>query len=264
MDIKKIIANNLIELRKKNNLTQNDLAQKINYSDNAISRWEHGEVTPSIETLQQIADIFHVPLRSIIEDNAIEAQDYSFKKQQMNRLAIILISVSVVWLLAIITFIFAQMFFNYTFWTIFLWAVPVATLVMYPFHKYWGRHIYKFVILSIFLWTLITAIFLQCYSLKSWMWLIFILGVPIQVALAIWAFVKPKPKSDRRIKTKKEKKVKEKKKKEKMTKEQKQKAKQERKENKIKAKQAKKEKKQAKKNNRSKTTNKTQDTPINK
>ncbi|MGN0961716.1 MAG: helix-turn-helix domain-containing protein, partial [Christensenellales bacterium] len=40
-DIKQIIANNLITLRKKNNLTQNELAEKINYSDNAISRWEH-------------------------------------------------------------------------------------------------------------------------------------------------------------------------------------------------------------------------------
>ena len=47
-DIKHVIAKNLITLRKKNGLTQNELAQKLNYSDNAISRWEHAEVTPSI------------------------------------------------------------------------------------------------------------------------------------------------------------------------------------------------------------------------
>lgn len=38
------------------------------------------------------------------------------------------------------------------------------------------------------------AIFVQFYTYNSNLWLIFILGVPINVALAIWAFVKPKPK----------------------------------------------------------------------
>lgn len=207
-DIKSIIAKNLTELRKKNNLTQNDLARKINYSDNAISRWEHGEVTPSIETLQQLAKLYKVPLRSIIEDNAVEAQDYSFKKQQMNRLAYILISVSAVWLIAVITFMCSLLIFNYNFWKVFLWAIPVATLVMYPFHKYWGRHIYKFVILSIFLWTLLACVFIQFYTLTNWMWLVFIIGAPIQVALAIWAFVKPKPKNPKKLKLEKEKKEK--------------------------------------------------------
>ena len=69
-EINKVIVNNLIKLRKKNKLTQNELASKLNYSDNAISRWERAEVTPSIETLDQIAKYFDVPLSSLIEDNA--------------------------------------------------------------------------------------------------------------------------------------------------------------------------------------------------
>ena len=53
-EIKDIISNNLISLRKKHNLTQNELAEKLAYSDNMVSRWERGEITPSIETLQKI------------------------------------------------------------------------------------------------------------------------------------------------------------------------------------------------------------------
>ena len=81
---------------------------------------------------------------------------------------------------------------------------------MMPFHHYWGRHIYKFTILTIFLWTFLLAIYLQFYSFSSWMWTIFILGVPIQVALAIWAFIKPKPLRPKKLKKLKEKEIKKK------------------------------------------------------
>ena len=193
-DIKNIIANNLITLRKKNNLTQNDLAEKLNYSDNAISRWEHAEVTPNIETLQQISEIFNVPLRSLIEDNALREADVNEKRQAISNLAKILIGASLVWLIATIIFATSQLLLDHAIWQVYIWALPIMCLVMLPFHHYWGRHIYKFIMLSIFLWTLILAIFLQFFTLTPWMWLIFTIGIPIQVALAIWAFVKPKPK----------------------------------------------------------------------
>lgn len=196
-DIKKIIANNLINLRKKHDLTQNQLAEKINYSDNAISRWERGEVTPSIETLQQISMIFNVPLRSLIEDNALKESALSDRKKLVNQLAIILISVSIVWLFA--TFIFAvnAIVLNIFFWQIFCWAVPIVALIMIPFNTYWGGHLYKYVLLSIFTWSLLACIYIQFYYINTWFWVIFVIGVPIQIALSIWAFIKPKPKKKR-------------------------------------------------------------------
>lgn len=199
-DIKQVIARNLIALRKKNHLTQNELAQKLNYSDNAISRWEHAEVTPSIETLEQLSKIYNVPLRTIIEDNALKEVETTDKRQLINKLAVVLISSSIVWLLATIIFVTSQLVWNYTFWQIFVWSLPIISIVMMPFHHYWGRHIYKFTILSIFMWTLILSIFLQFYKLTPWLWMIFTIGIPIQIALAIWAFVKPKPKKAKKEK----------------------------------------------------------------
>ena len=192
-DIKQIIAKNLISLRKKNRLTQNELAEKLNYSDNAVSRWEHAEVTPSIETLEQIAHIYNVPLTSLIEDNAVKTAQINDKRQLINKLAGILITASIVWFVATITFVMARLIWDYTFWQIYIWSMPIVSLVMMPFHHYWGRHIYKYTILTIFVWTLLLAIFIQCFKLSSWMWIIFILGIPIQIGLSIWAFVKPKP-----------------------------------------------------------------------
>ncbi len=192
-DIKHIIAKNLISLRKKNNLTQNELAEKLNYSDNAISRWEHAEVTPSIETLEQIAKIFNVPLASLIEDNAVRSAEMSDRRQLVNKLAAVLIGASLVWCVATIMFVSARLFWDYTFWQIYIWSLPIVSLVMMSFHHYWGRHIYKFIVLTVFVWTLLLAIFVQFFKFSPWMWAIFILGIPIEIALAIWAFVKPKP-----------------------------------------------------------------------
>jgi len=164
-DIKNIIANNLITLRKKNNLTQNELAKKINYSDNAVSRWEHAEVTPSIETLDQIASIFNVPLSSLIEDNALKTAEINDRRQLVNKLAAVLISASLVWLIATIIFVAVSLIWEYTLWQIYIWATPIVAIVMMPFHHYWGQHIYKYTILTIFTWTLLTATFLQFYKL---------------------------------------------------------------------------------------------------
>ena len=50
-ELKKNFSNNLIRLRKTNNLTQLALAEKLNYSDKAISKWEVGSVIPDIPSL---------------------------------------------------------------------------------------------------------------------------------------------------------------------------------------------------------------------
>ena len=189
-DIKQVVAKNIIELRKKNKMTQNELAEKLNYSDNAVSRWERAEVTPSIETIEQIAEVFNVPIASILEDNARTVSTAQDKKQILNKLAVILIFFSLVWLIATITFAYGKIIFNVNLWQVFAWAVPASCLVLYPFNYYWGKYIWKFVILSVFQWTLLACFYLQ--FLEYNMWLTFIIGVPIQVALCIWAFIKPK------------------------------------------------------------------------
>lgn len=190
--IGQIIAENLIKLRKDNHLTQNDLAMRLNYSDNTISRWERAEITPSIENLEQISYTFGVPIQALLEENALQAKKETNKKLIMHRLAMVLLSVSVVWFIATTIFVYTDMIFKSNYWQIFIWSVPVTCLVMIPFNQYWGKYIYKFVLLSMFQWTLIAAIYLQCIEYN--IWLIFMIGIPTQVALCIWAFIKPREK----------------------------------------------------------------------
>ena len=65
-NIKANIAKNIIELRKKNNWTQAELADKLNYSDKAVSKWERGDGLPDIFILQQLAELYHVTVNDLI------------------------------------------------------------------------------------------------------------------------------------------------------------------------------------------------------
>ena len=59
-EIKLIIARNITDLRRKNNMTQAELAERLNYSDKAISKWERGESLPDVTVLKSVADVFRV------------------------------------------------------------------------------------------------------------------------------------------------------------------------------------------------------------
>ncbi len=61
-DVKIIIGKNIQYLRKDAKMTQQALAEKLNYTAKAVSKWERGESIPEIETLMAICSIFNVTL----------------------------------------------------------------------------------------------------------------------------------------------------------------------------------------------------------
>ena len=86
-------------------MTQLDLAEKLHYSDKAVSKWERGESVPEIGTLTAIADLFGVPLDYLVRSEheepaaAVEQQPAApvpdHKKK--NRALIAGMSVLLVW-----------------------------------------------------------------------------------------------------------------------------------------------------------------------
>lgn len=60
----------LYELRKAAGMTQNDLAEKLNVSRQAVSRWEQGSATPDVENLIAISDLFGVTLDELLRGEA--------------------------------------------------------------------------------------------------------------------------------------------------------------------------------------------------
>lgn len=195
--LRDIIAANLIYLRKKNNFTQQELASKINYSDNAISRWERGEVIPTIETLEILAAFYGINVQDLLDAQFLASHDKPQSGLVLKRIFIALFSISIVWFIAIISYIYIDMF-KESFgdnaknsWLLFIAALPVSTLVGVFYNRMWGTKLLDLIAWSLFAWTLLTTIYLYFLAVTSqYFWLIFILGVPAQVALILWYFIR--------------------------------------------------------------------------
>ncbi|TAH57047.1 MAG: XRE family transcriptional regulator, partial [Bacillota bacterium] len=187
----------LIFLRRKHNLTQQELAEKINYSDNAISRWERGEATPSVETLALIADYFAVNVADLLDENFPAKNAPKEKGKRVQRIFVILFSVSIVWTFALIGFIYTQMFkislgnYGENGWLLFVMSVPISCLVLYFYNKLWGNKVYHLIIFSVFWWSIIATIYLHILVLTGVnLWLIFLLGIPFELAQVLWFFIR--------------------------------------------------------------------------
>ena len=69
-------------LRKENELTQEHLAEKLNVSRQAITKWESGDGTPDIENLKQISILFNTTIDELVkEDKTVKVEtikNYSY------------------------------------------------------------------------------------------------------------------------------------------------------------------------------------------
>ena len=52
----------IFKLRTKNGLSQDELAEKVYVTRQAVSRWENGETVPNIDTLKLLSQVFNVSI----------------------------------------------------------------------------------------------------------------------------------------------------------------------------------------------------------
>lgn len=183
-NINLIIANNIKALRKENKLTQAELAEKLNYSNKAISRWESGEIIPDVATLNKISEIFDINISCLFEENLSNKKiTKSHRLQIGNKLAISLLSVSVIWLVATIIFVYSQVSNINGLWQTFAWAVPASCIVGIIFNSIWGRRIVNFFLITLFIWSLITCVYITVLQYNIWP--IFFVGIPAQIGLVL-------------------------------------------------------------------------------
>ena len=191
-ELKNIIAENLIDLRKANKLTQLELAEKLNYSDKAISKWERGESLPDILILKQLADMYGVNIDYILSKHSEDVKEkYRKPRPELNnKLIITLLACLSVWLLATILYINFKIMFDKYYWIIWIWALPATGIVLTVFSGIWGRKSMIIISVSVLIWTLILSVYLQ--FLQYNIWTLFLLGIPAQLATALCGKIKRK------------------------------------------------------------------------
>ncbi|MBE6779788.1 MAG: helix-turn-helix transcriptional regulator [Ruminococcaceae bacterium] len=196
-DIKHIVAKNITELRLLNNMTQMELAEKINYSDKTISKWERAESSPDISVLVQLADLFGVSLDYLVRSENIEetVKEHKQKEVKYNRRVICYISESVVWFVAIFAFIITSLITNRaTFqWLYFVYALPIVLIIRLIFNSIWFNPRRNYFIISALIWSILSAIHITFLHFGLNVSLIFLLGVAGQIVIILWSFIK-KPK----------------------------------------------------------------------
>ena len=107
----------ILNRRKELNMTQKQLAEKLNVTDRTISRWECGVSLPDVEMLKTVAKVLEVDITYFYEDvkekeiNYTEEYDYDkIKKFKINSIIpFVLVGVSI-----IMTLIIEQLFFKIT------------------------------------------------------------------------------------------------------------------------------------------------------
>ena len=188
-DIKVLLSKNLLALRKSRNLTQLELANKLNYSDKSISKWEHGDAVPDIEVLKRIADFYDVTVDYLISDNTKKPELPEVTRTNMrNKIIITGLSTMLVWLIATILYSQLNIWLNIHYWMVFVWAVPASFIILTVFNGIWGKRRFSFTITSCLVWTILASVYLQ--FVKFNLWIIFIIGIPLQIAIILWSQLK--------------------------------------------------------------------------
>ena len=73
----KSIGETIANLRKKKGTTQSELAEKVNVTDKAVSKWERDLSCPDINTISKLADVLDVSVEELLKT---KKQDYSNNK----------------------------------------------------------------------------------------------------------------------------------------------------------------------------------------
>lgn len=192
-ELRTVIANNLMNLRKASKLTQLELAEKLNYSDKAISKWERGESLPDVILLKQIADMYNVNVDYLMQEHSFDdAKKHKPKSKLNNKLIITLLACLVVWVCAVIVYVNLSIIKDINYWMIWVWAVPVSAIVLIVFSSIWGKRKHILMSVSLLVWSFLASCYLQ--FIKYNIWTIFLLGVPLQVAVFLWGRIKTKSK----------------------------------------------------------------------
>lgn len=190
-DLKRIIADNIAELRKAVPLTQAELAEKLNYSDKAVSKWERGESIPDVIVLKQIADIFGVTVDYLLEDvHPLKATMQSVPRQlKKNRVLITGVSCTLVFFIATLVFVVLGSATELKrLWLAYVYCVPACSVLLIVFNSIWGKAKLNFYFISLLVWSFLASLYLSIGHYEHW--LIFTIGIPAQAIIIMWSGIK--------------------------------------------------------------------------
>ena len=183
-----LLAKNLAYYRKASGLTQLELAEKFNYSDKSVSKWERGEGFPDVFVLKSLADFYGITIDDFYleEKKKISSQNHSLTKQ----VYIKSLSVGISWLVVLMTFIgltFLPPEAKYKNWLTFVYGALITGIVLLVWDYIYHHRLLRVIDTSIIIWTGIASVYLTLLVILNLNQpLLFVIGVPLEVLEILW------------------------------------------------------------------------------
>lgn len=208
--LRKQLGANIVAYRKRIGLTQAGLAEKLNYSDKAVSKWERAESVPDVLTLVQLAELFDITVNDLLADpealpensGAVQrvvelAVEKTLKRKADKRIIRMLASI-LVWFVALLVFVILSVLSVPNGWIAFIYAIPVDAIVMLSLRSAWKDFRRNRELISGIMWGCLASLFMSLivfvdFTLWKTLWQIFLLGIPGQVAILLWFRMFRKP-----------------------------------------------------------------------
>lgn len=187
-ELKRQIGKNIVFCRKRMSLTQAGLAEKLNFSDKAVSKWERGESMPDVLTLMQLAEVLGVTTDYLLtgKDDSVPLVLDS-NKPKANKNIIAMLTSVLVWFLALLIFVALSDANIPKSWIAFIYAVPVNAIVLLTLYSAWKVFRWNPTFISLIVWGALLSVYISLLLfLNLNIWKIFLLGIPGQIAVLLW------------------------------------------------------------------------------
>ena len=199
--LKTQIGANIAAFRKRAGLTQAGLAEKLNYSDKAVSKWERGESMPDVLTLVQLAEQFDISVNDLVSDpNDLPGEPVGIQKamaqvsekalhRKANKNIILGLSTTLVWFVALLIFVVMSSFeiLERPSYLVFFYAIPANAVVLLSMRSAWHDFRWNRALISVIVWGTLLSIHLSLlvfFGLNIWK--LYLLGIPGQIAIFLW------------------------------------------------------------------------------
>ena len=204
--LKHQLGANIASFRKRSGMTQAALAERINFSDKAVSKWERGESIPDILTLIELAKLFDITVDDLLKDhNALpenvgkveqvmgKAVEKTLKRKADKRIIAMLCSV-LVWFVALLTFVVCISCGLWQSCLAFVFAIPVNCIVVLCLRSAWRDYRSNQWLISGIVWGTLLSVFFCLWVFADICLLhLFLLGIPGQIAVILWFRMFRKP-----------------------------------------------------------------------
>ena len=206
-ELKSRVGANIARLRRERGLTQAELAERINYSDKAVSKWERAESLPDVLTLLNLAEQLGTDLNTLTgcvpesagllpepepapEPEPIPApipEEKPIKRYTADRGVIQKLSSILVWVVALFLYMVLDAFGVKNLWLLFVAAVPANAIVLLSLRSAWKLYGWNRILISVIMWGVLLAVYLLLLvTAKVNVWRILPMGLLGQAAIILW------------------------------------------------------------------------------